>query len=131
MPETGQTSAVTTAAGRGGAVGSPKRAAIALYAAGTSGVAPSVDITRCVGEPSKLPAHTPTVYSRVVPIAHRSVYALVVPVLSATGNGRFSGTRSPNIGLRASGSARMSYTRYAISSENTRSRTIVVRSAVR
>src|SRR5262245_49345046 len=98
LPDNGQISADTTAAGRGGAVGSPNRAAIAVYVARNSGVAPSVDITWCVGEPSKLPAHTPTVYSRVAPSAHRSVYAFVVPVLSAIGNGRLSGTRSPNIG---------------------------------
>jgi hypothetical protein len=73
LPDTGQTGAVTIVAGRRGAVGSPNRAAIAVYAARTSGVAPSVDITWWVGEPSKFPAHTPTVYSCVTPIAHRSV----------------------------------------------------------
>ncbi len=46
LPDTGHTSASTMVSGRGGSVGLPKRAAIAVYAARTSGVAPSVDITR-------------------------------------------------------------------------------------
>ena len=46
--------------------------------------------------PLKLPAHTATVNARVVPTAQLSVKCRLVPVFTATGNGKSNGVLVPN-----------------------------------
>ena len=74
----------------------------------------------CVGVPSNVPAHAPTITSRVAPTAQVSAKPRAVPVFAAIRNGRSNGSSMPKPGRRASGSASMSITSHAVSGENTR-----------
>ena len=84
------------------------------------GAAASTPAMSSIGEPSALPTHTPTVISGVKPIVQVSRGPLLVPLFAAAGKGSSNGVISPNPGMRASRSLRMSASRYACSGESTR-----------
>ena len=76
--------------------------------------------TSIIGEPSAFPIHTPTAISGVKPSVQVSRGPLLVPLFTAAGNGSSNGVTLPNPGMRASGSLRMSASRYACSGDSTR-----------
>src|SRR5207245_4766160 len=86
----------------------------------TSGLAPVTPLTSFMGRPLKFPTHTATVNPPVVPTAQLSVKCRLVPVFTATGNGKSNGVLSPNPGMRATGSLRTSSTIAAARGETTR-----------
>src|SRR5438477_87722 len=92
----------------------------AIIASRQMGPAPSTPARSSIGAPSALPTQTPIAIFGVNPSVHVSRNPVLVPVFTAAGKGTSNGVTPPNPGIRASGSERMSESRYACSGLRTR-----------
>ena len=92
----------------------------AIIASRQIGPAPSTPARPSIGAPSAFPTHTPIAMLGVKPMVQVSRNPVLVPVFTAAGKGTSNGVTPPNPGMRASGSLKMSATRYTCSGLRTR-----------